>query len=509
MLIEGYGLADPTTGVPCSSETLFDIASAAKQVTAAAILTLVESGELALDDPIAKYLPGVPSHADKMTIDHLLTHTTGMPRSAGGGHGDDLEAAVRAYFSERPTRPPGEQFEYWNGGYALLAGIVEQVSGQVFEDYVQEQLFQPAGLLHTDFIETARVDPARLARTREPGHKLTTDYIKGWGYRGMGGVLTSAHDLGLWAEEVFRGKSVISNQVRKQLFEPALQGYARGWRVGQSPTGQQCMQHGGSSPGFQTELRYFPDEDLILIVLTNVEGVAYPVAGLLEAALHENQAFTAPPELIAWKERDRERWVGEWVTVEGDRLVLQPTKHGLAVRRASPKIQAVMQQAAGGIAAEWEIEKAREVVLALAQGDAEPLEEVLMEGIPIHWPQQVARDILPGHYPERGKIQGVELLGSSRLSGGRVIVWLDVEHEKGRWPVEIRFTGKKLHFLDWETQSMPKSMLFAPTEKNLCQHFAFRYERSPSELELIPGKGKKPSTLVVRGGRTELELTRP
>jgi CubicO group peptidase (beta-lactamase class C family) len=145
LLRHGYGLADRETGARITEDTLFEIASSTKPFTACAVLKLAEAGKLSLDDPIGKHLPGVPDDKQAITIRHLLAHTSGMPRAAGGG-GDDPAAAAKAYLSAPAARKPGEAFEYWNGGYALLAALVERASGRSFMDYCRENLFRPAGL---------------------------------------------------------------------------------------------------------------------------------------------------------------------------------------------------------------------------------------------------------------------------------------------------------------------------------------------------------------------------
>lgn len=507
ILLQGYGIADPISGAPCTPETLFDIASASKQITAAAILKLEEKRKLSREDLISEYLPGVPKSCDDITIDHLLTHTSGMPRSATGGRGDDLKEAVSAYLSARRPFRAGEQFAYWNGGYALLAGIVEEVSGRSFEDYVREALFEPAKLQHTDFIETARVDPSLLARTMEPGHQLTTDYIQGWGYRGMGGVLTSAADLGLWVEEVFHGGRVVSKKMRKLLVRPELQGYARGWRTGNSPTGQNFIGHGGDAPGFHTDIRYFPDEEYILILITNVDGLAYPMTGALESILFENRAFSAPPELLAWEESEQAAWLGTWQCSSGERLKLEAAGESLAVTQITPQASAVIQGNAG-VDLGAEVAKATEIVLALAEGDHRPMQDVLAAHVPASWPRMMVRTILPPHLQVRGKILSASCMGAKKDGDELVTVWLDVQHEKGSWPVEMQFRGGRLSILDWETESEPKPFRFAQVAAGKCVHFAFSFARTLPELSLLAAEDPSQARLLLKHGEHELAFQR-
>jgi len=235
ILQKGYGLADRERGKLNTEHTLFEIASTTKPFTAAAILKLEEQGKLSTDDPIGKYLPGVPEECGKITIYHLLTHTSGMPRSAGGGSGPDLERAVAGYLRSGPVREPGEKCAYWNGGYALLAGIVEVVTGGTYMDYCRKHLFAPAGMTRTGFTGDTHLDSEAMAvgysddRPVRPavGHPYRS---YGWQYRGMGGIVTSVVDLYRW-DRALRGDAVLAAATRKKAFLPFLSNYACGWYV--------------------------------------------------------------------------------------------------------------------------------------------------------------------------------------------------------------------------------------------------------------------------------------
>jgi len=506
ILLQGYGVADSVRGTACTPETLFDIASASKQVTATAILLLESEGKLELSDSISKHLPGVPEHSKKVTIDHLLTHTSGYPRSAAGGGGHQLEAAVRGYLNAQPVRRPGAGYEYWNGGYALLAAIVEQVSGQQFEYYVRDELFGPAGLKNSDFIETERVSSSNLARSHENGAKLTTDYIKGWGYRGMGGVLTSAADLGLWVDQVPFGKKVLKKKSRALLLRPELQGYARGWRVTSSPLGNQVIEHGGSSPGFNTEMKHFPNDGYTIIVIANVEGIARELAMGLEATLYKSKAIALPPEVVAWKGGAQQEWLGLWRNEAGLEVELVANGSSLEVARASRELRGLLSGQESGGSFDWECERAREVILALGKGDPSVLQQVLASHVPASWPQRIVEMILPPHLEARGAIQSVQAVAAARASNDVVTVWLEVQHEKGMWPVEIQFRHRKLGILDWETKSAPKAIRFAHVGKGLCLHYNFKREENRPRLELDAKKsGSK--ELVLRFQGQELRMS--
>ena len=154
LLRKAYGMANLELRLPMQPEHVFALASISKQFTAAAILKLAEEGKLAVDDDITKFLPAYPTHGARITIEHLLTHTSGL---SGLSETSDLRA-VAAQDSPLvdvlgdwvkdlpPDSAPGERWAYSNWGYSLLGSIVEQASGMSYAAYLEQTLFAPAGL---------------------------------------------------------------------------------------------------------------------------------------------------------------------------------------------------------------------------------------------------------------------------------------------------------------------------------------------------------------------------
>src|SRR5690606_9814662 len=185
------------------ANTLFELASVTKQFTAAAILRLRMQGALQLDDPIAQHLPGVPDDCSRITIRHLLQPTSGIPATNDRGYGDDLGALLSLFLEGGPRHPPGTRFEYWNQGYALLAGIVQRTSGAAFTDFCRRELFAPAGLRTACFTGDAPPDGVSVAVGRSPRgaprSALEHPYGSyGYQYLGMGGAVANVWDLWRW-----------------------------------------------------------------------------------------------------------------------------------------------------------------------------------------------------------------------------------------------------------------------------------------------------------------------
>jgi CubicO group peptidase (beta-lactamase class C family) len=206
LLSRGYGYATEDLD-PIRSDSLFDVGSITKMFTAAAVLKLQQNGALDVQDTLAAHFPEVGPAARQITIHHLLTHTSGKSDTAGAIQDlsfDDRDEAVRRFVASPPSRPPGEAFEYCNGGYVVLAAIIEQVSGQAYESCLRELVLQPAGMPGSGFLDGEGLDPTlqtmRVCDTRGGSGRrglLLDKRVEpwAWGLRGAGGLVTSLDDL--------------------------------------------------------------------------------------------------------------------------------------------------------------------------------------------------------------------------------------------------------------------------------------------------------------------------
>src|SRR5438046_4448133 len=155
ILAKGYGLADLEKKIPCTTDTNFRLASLTKQFTAMAVLILAEQEKLSLEDHLPKFFPEFPAYGKTISLDHLLTHTSGLP-----DYEDHIPDGTVIPLSDRDVLfilrqqsktdfPPGAQFHYSNSAYALLALIVESVSGKTFPAFVKEKIFNPLGMTNS------------------------------------------------------------------------------------------------------------------------------------------------------------------------------------------------------------------------------------------------------------------------------------------------------------------------------------------------------------------------
>jgi len=270
---KGYGFADYER-VPNTPATLFELASLSKQFTAAAILKLEQQGRLETGDTLDRFFPGVPADKKAVTVHHLLTHTSGLSPELGVPYASRIgrEEYVRTMLARPLDAPPGEKFAYCNAAYALLAAIVEVASKRTFEEYVREEIFTPAGLADTGFIgDEALKAKGRAARRRGPGTPKewsAVEWFWGWGYRGMGGVVSTAPDLLKW-DRALRGDLVLGAAAREKLFAPVQADYACGWVVQATDRGTTKVFHGGSVMGFVAHFARYLEEDVAIVLLSN------------------------------------------------------------------------------------------------------------------------------------------------------------------------------------------------------------------------------------------------
>jgi|GEM_PF-5699 len=300
----GVGSADLEGAVPITPATLFEIASATKQFTAAAVMVLVQQGRLGLDDPIAKHLDGVPEECAAITVRHLLQHTSGIPGTNSQGGGDDLDAVLPKFLRGGPAHTPGTHWEYWNQGYALLSEIIARGAEQDYVSFCKKALFAPAGMTKTLFTgdeapENTTVATGFSARG-QPRSALDHPYGSyGFQYRGMGGAVTSVWDLWRW-DRALGGDEILGADAKKELFRPGLRDYALGWFVWKNPQGKLTHSHGGGVRGFACDVRRYPEEDACLFVLCNRDDFqAWRIAKVLEEILFsDHPGHAMPPRMV-------------------------------------------------------------------------------------------------------------------------------------------------------------------------------------------------------------------
>lgn len=275
-----FGSADLERNVPLSTNSVFDAGSVRKQFVAAAVLLLVEDGKLSLLDDVRKYIPQLPDYGHKITLDHLLTHTSGIRDwqpllNMAGGDPDAMTMILR---QRGLNFVPGEEWSYSNSGYVLLTEIVARTSGIPFPEFAHKRLFEPLGMKLTTYSRdmTAVIKNRALAYGKEKDHwKL--DMYMGNDRGGAGALLTTPGDLLIWNEALNNNR--LSQLVSDKLHEPAelnngrKLSYTRGLSV-ESFRGQRMVSHSGGVAGYHAWLGRLPEQGLSIAVMCNSDAMA-------------------------------------------------------------------------------------------------------------------------------------------------------------------------------------------------------------------------------------------
>lgn len=286
LMRKAYGSASVELGVPLRPEHVFRLGSITKQFTAVATLMLVDEGKLSLDDEITRFFPDYPTHGRRITVEHLLTHTsgirsyTGMPAYVAGMRRDLTPAQLIEVFRDQPMDfAPGERWSYNNSGYALLGAIIEQVSGIGYGDFIRTRIFQPLGMRNSWYETASTVIPGRVS-----GYDRTADGLRVASYLSMtqpyaaGSLISTVDDQLLWQRAVAEGRILKPETWRRafsayRLSDGRSAGYGYGWFVGEA-VGRPSVEHGGDINGFSSNGLWIPSERLHVIVLANHEREA-------------------------------------------------------------------------------------------------------------------------------------------------------------------------------------------------------------------------------------------
>jgi CubicO group peptidase (beta-lactamase class C family) len=278
---KGYGLADLELGVPVEPDMVFRLGSITKQFTAMAILMLAEQGKLGLQDNITKFMPDYPTQGRTITVEHLLTHTSGiqsytdMPEWLPLWRKDFTVKELVDFFKDKPmTFNPGRRWVYNNSGYVLLGAIIEKVSGQTYEEFVDAHIFKPLGMKHSYYGNTERVIPRRV-----PGYQTGKEGVVNAPYLSMtqpfaaGSLLSSVDDLAVWSDAIFSGKLVKKEWLDKALTPFKLKngestGYGYGLFIADF-SGHRSIEHGGGINGFTSYEMTLPGDRIFIAILTN------------------------------------------------------------------------------------------------------------------------------------------------------------------------------------------------------------------------------------------------
>ncbi len=318
VLRKGFGMASLELGVPVAPEDVFEIGSVTKQFTAAAVLLLQERGLLRVEDEITKHLPDYPTHGERITIENLLSHTSGIPNYTSLPEWfprlrEDLSpAALMALFKDRPLDfKPGTKWSYSNSGYIVLGALIEKVSGKSYERFLTEEIFQKLGLSHTRYNPPEEVVPRRAAGYgRDAGGLRNARYLSMTQPYAAGALISTVDDLAKW-DAALKTDALLSPASRERMFTPVklssgeTTGYGYGWAIG-NLAGRKVIEHGGGIFGFVCDEARVPEAGLFVAVLSNNEAaqrgpddlVVHILAKALGEALEDRKSVQLDPRTL-------------------------------------------------------------------------------------------------------------------------------------------------------------------------------------------------------------------
>lgn len=276
--LKSYGLANVEHRVPVKTETVFQSGSIGKQFTATAIMMLVEERKISLDDKIVKYFPDAPAAWEKITVRHLLTHTSGM-----GDYPPEVDLrrdyTEDEYLSIIKKSPlafaPGARWDYSNAGYFTLGALVRRVTGKFYGDFLQERIFKPLGMKTARIISEADIVPNRAAGYRLAGGELKNqEWVSpSTNTTADGSLYLTILDLAKWDAALY-GEKLLKKASLDQMWTPVklndetAKDYGFGWhttKIGK----RRFVYHGGAWQGFKSFIGRFPDDKLTIIFFAN------------------------------------------------------------------------------------------------------------------------------------------------------------------------------------------------------------------------------------------------
>ena len=302
LLSKGYGIANYENSIPNTPKTKFHIASLSKSFTAAAILLIEEQGRIKVSDPISKFVPDYPA-GDKITIDHLLTHSSGiqdinrLPSYGSQSRFPQTPQTLIAMFKDKPLNfKPGEKYSYSNSNYILLAYILEKISGKPYGDFMRENIFNPLGLSDTAHDGTA----AEMIKDRASGYIPAVDmkgignapYLDWSSKTGNGSLYSTVEDLFKW-DRALHAERLLKKAELDRMFTKHIGAAGYGWFVG-SRFNRDVVYMNGNSPGFNSYIAHYLKDDVCIIVLGNNDIPLATQIGTAAAAILFGESYESP-----------------------------------------------------------------------------------------------------------------------------------------------------------------------------------------------------------------------
>ncbi len=351
IVAKSFGVADLELDVPMPDDASFEIGSVTKQFTATSILLLMEQGKLTLDAEVTKYLPDYPTHGQRITIRHLLTHTSGIKGYTEMKEFGDImplrkpaDTLVKMFGAQPLDFAPGQAMVYNNSAYFLLGLIIEKLSGVTYPEFVKTNIFDKVGMKNSYYCSESEIHHHHAHGYDTRGDRLI---LKGaishaWPFA-AGSLCSTAADLTTWLDALHGGK-VLSAESYRAMTTPATLNDGTKLRYGfglalSSPHGHRSIAHGGGINGFLSEAAYYPESGLSIVLLLNTAGSVDPSRLGLEIADVVLGKITEPAITYAG---DLTQFAGTYEGVGRGRptvVTIAVDKGTLTMKGAAPTVQ--------------------------------------------------------------------------------------------------------------------------------------------------------------------------
>ena len=277
-----FGVADLEQHVPATAETRFRIGSVSKSLTSVAIGRLVQAGQLDLDAPVQRYVPGFPEKRYPITVRQVAGHLAGIRHYDTGEfenreHYATVTEGLAIFAADSLLFEPGTRFSYSSYGYNLLGAVIEGASGRSYREYMRDEVLDPAGMTHTSFEHPDSIIPDRgryYTRTDSTGPTINATYVDNTYKWPSGGFLSTAEDLARFGDRLLRGE-LLRPETVTLLWTPMRTSngttteYGIGWTVESDSLGRRRVRHSGGSVGGTAHLIIYPEQRVVVAVLVN------------------------------------------------------------------------------------------------------------------------------------------------------------------------------------------------------------------------------------------------
>lgn len=287
VLAKGYGMANLELSAPANEKTAYAIYSVTKIFTAVATMMLVEEGKVSLDEPVSKYVAGLPAAWQRVTVRQLLTHTSGIKSLHESSFDPNnlmrryTQAEIMNLTANAPLDfPSGERWEYNNTGFYLLGMLIERVSQKSYEQFLREEMFEPLGMRDTRLETFAALVPNRAdGYTRRNGGYRNAVRISPTITFSTAGLVSTVLDLAKWDAALDTEKLLKKSTVKQMWTKAKLnngQEVNHGLGFGMTPfRGHKRVGHSGGAAGFSAAITRSVDDDVTVVVLTNADSAGF------------------------------------------------------------------------------------------------------------------------------------------------------------------------------------------------------------------------------------------